>query len=293
MTCSDLWREERSIVARIASTVPDDGTIVEIGTFLGGTAEILYKATRGRGVGVYTIDIAPHKVAYENLKDTNVEIIVGPSMQVAQTWTEPIDLLFIDGSHRFCDTFGDFNSWVGLLKPGGTIIFHDYDPIERGGLVHLGVKICIDGILKNELLKEPKHEYKLLYGTSTFQTLDIEACVTVFNELGRRLVCLREQDYSTHMPLTVSHNDLEMCYIMDSILKTDFEYLYGNSCDRAEFWRLAETLSMIDEVYGKSSFPNKAYEGNDVLELSKLITREQIKLNMLARTIKTFVDWTP
>ncbi len=287
MTYSDLWKEERSIVANIASAVPGGGTVVEIGTFLGGTTKILYKATHGRNVRVCTIDIAPSNAAYENLKDTDVEIIPKSSTEAARTWSEPIDLLFIDGSHRFHDVFKDFNSWVGLLKPGGTIMLHDYDPIERGGLVHLGVKICIDGVLKSKLLKEPKHEYKLLYGTPTFGKLDIETCITIFNELGHRLVYLRKQGYST------SYNDLEICYIVDSMLKTEFDYLYDNSSDPAEFWRWVETLNMIDDAYGESDFPNKTYYGNDVLELSKLITREQIKLNMLARIVKMFAGWTP
>ena len=288
MTSSDLWKEERSIMGDLASAVPDNGVIVEIGTFLGGTAKILYEASHEKGVRTYTIDIAPSDAAYKTLRGTNVEIIANSSVEVAQEWSRPIDLLFIDGSHRFHDVFNDFNSWVELLKPEGIIMFHDYDPIERGGLVHLGVKICLDAILQRGLLRKPKHEYKLLYGTPTFGTLDIEACVTVFNELGHRLVHLREQ-YPTLIPLTGSHNELEMCYIMDSVLKTEFEYLYGSSSNRAEFWRWVETLSMIDDVFGKSDFPDKAYNGRSISELSRLITREQIKLNMLARIVKTFV----
>ena len=356
---SDLWRGEQSIVAEIASLVSDNGTIVEIGTFQGGTTQILHATTHKRGVKTYTVDIAPPATAYENLKSTDVEIIAKPSVEAAQTWTDfgrPIDLLFIDGSHRFQNIFEDFNSWVSLLKPGGTVLFHDYDPIERGGLVHLGIQICVDTILRCGLLKEPKHKLKLLYGIVESPDeiqLDVKDCVETFVELGRQIVYLRDFDYSgwtlvaddkfslllkgclklggcagsmllsevtdpnkkylvsAHplgIPLDLLQargipkeaimviDSLKACYIVASVLETNIHYLDKASSNPAELWRWAETLNMINDVWGKSLFPNKIQEEVDDIDapqLSKLITKEQIKLNILARAVKTFVDWTP
>ncbi|UCG54862.1 MAG: class I SAM-dependent methyltransferase [Dehalococcoidia bacterium] len=357
---SDLWRGEQIIVAEIASLVPDNGTIVEIGTFQGGTTQILHAATHKRGVKTYTVDIAPPAMAYENLKNTDVEIIARPSVEAAKKWTNsigrPIDLLFIDGSHRFQSAFEDFNSWVGLLKPGGTVIFHDHDPVERGGLVHFGVQICADTILRLGLMKEPKHRYKLLYGiieSPDVTQLDVSNCAQTFAELGRQIVHLRDFDYSdwtlvaddkfalllegclklqgcngpmlpaeanepNRKYLVSAHplgmppdllaaqgiprdditviDSLKACYFVDHALETNFDYLYKISANPAEFWRWAETLGMINHVYGKSFFPDRIQEQMGKIsapQLSKLITKEQIKLNMLARLIKTFVDWTP
>lgn len=357
---SDLWKGEQKIIAEIASKVPDQGTIVEIGTFQGGTTQIFYEETHPRGIKTHTVDIAPQPKATELLKDLEVEIIIKPSVEAAQMWKEsgnpPIDLLFIDGGHNFQNVFEDFNAWVGLIKPGGTVIFHDYDPIERGGIVHFGIQICIDAILKRQLLKNPKHQFKLFHGqvdSPDQAQLDIQDCQQTLVDLGKEIVSLRDADYadwtlvaddrfalllngclklekcqgpilpkealdpnqkylvSAHplgMPLDLLQaqsipannltliDSLKACYIVAQALETNFKYLHQNSAGRGELLKWGEALDMLEHGYGKSVFPEniEAHVQNlDAAQLSQLIAREQVKLNMLARIVKTFVDWTP
>lgn len=45
---------------------------------------------------------------------------------------EPLDVLFIDGSHHYEDVRHDFLSYRGLVRPGGLIAFHDIVP-DHGG----------------------------------------------------------------------------------------------------------------------------------------------------------------
>lgn len=83
---SDLWKGEQSIFADLVQSVPDDGVIVEIGTSKGGTTALIHAATKGRKIAIYTVDIAPQAKTYENLKDTDVNIIVQPSAEAAGNW---------------------------------------------------------------------------------------------------------------------------------------------------------------------------------------------------------------
>ena len=200
---AQLWIEEKQLLAENASLVPDNGTIVEIGTAQGGSAFIFSKATGHKGVKIHSFDIAPSEEAYEHLKNTNVTIVAKSSKEGALTWMQtvgkPIDLLFIDGSHALQHMFEDFNSWVSFLKPGGRIIFHDYDSVERGGLVHLGVRICLDTVLRCGFLDESVHQDRMLVGTIHNPDgirLDEKACYQTFVDLGRQVTRICDLDYS-------------------------------------------------------------------------------------------------
>lgn len=199
---TQLWIEERQILAERAALVPDNGTIVEIGTAQGGSALFLHATAADRGVKIYSFDIAPSAEAYENLKHTSVAIVATPSMEGAYAWhatvQRPIDLLFIDGSHALQHVFEDFNAWCPLLRPGGEIVFHDYDSIERGGLVHLGVRIVLDTVLRSGFVERPVHQCRMLYGTinrPSEMRLHAKDCYQTFAGLARKIVRVRDVDY--------------------------------------------------------------------------------------------------
>lgn len=200
---AQLWVGEQRLLAENASLVPDNGTIVDIGTAQGGSAFIFSKAAGRKGVKIYSFDIAPSEEAYEHLKDMSVTIVGKSSKEGALTWMQtvgkPINLLFIDGSHALQHIFEDFNSWVPFLKPEGRIIFHDYDSVERGGLVHLGVRICLDTVLQCGFLDEPVHQDRMLVGTIHNPDgirLDEKACYQTFIDLGRQITRICDLDYS-------------------------------------------------------------------------------------------------
>lgn len=199
---SQLWVSEQQLLAENALLVPENGTIVEIGTAQGGSAFIFHKAASRKGVKIYSFDIAPSKEAYEHLKDTNVTIVAKSSKEGALIWMQtsgkPIDLLFLDGSHALQHVFEDFNSWVPFLKPRGRIIFHDYDSVERGGLVHLGVRICLDTVLQCGFLDEPIRRDRMLVGTIRNPDrirLSEKACYQTFADLGRQITHICNLDY--------------------------------------------------------------------------------------------------
>ena len=120
-----LWKEECDILHTLGQQVPSGGTIVEIGTALGGSGVIFADATKGKNVKIYSVDISPSPRAYQNLSHSVVEIVPHMSSTFAEHWgkdiKKPIDLLFIDGNHSFQGVYEDFNNWASHLRPGGSM----------------------------------------------------------------------------------------------------------------------------------------------------------------------------
>lgn len=56
--------------------------------------------------------------------------IHGDADELAKVWEAPIDLLFIDGHHDYESVKNNTLAWEGLVRYGGTILFHDYDHPE-------------------------------------------------------------------------------------------------------------------------------------------------------------------
>ena len=200
---SQLWMSEQEVLAERAALVPDNGIIVDIGTAQGGSASIFHRAVGHRGVRIYSFDISPSAEAYERLKGTNISIVAKSSIEGAREWKETIgksvDLIFIDGSHALQNVFEDFSFWVLHLKPGGEMIFHDFDSIERGGLVHLGVHLVLRTILNQGILERPVHTDRLLYGTilnPNTVRLEGRSCWESLFDLGRHILRVCNTDYT-------------------------------------------------------------------------------------------------
>ena len=116
-----------------------EGVIVEIGSYKGGSTIFLALGSQaGPNKKIYAID--PHTglgPIYENTKNiflsnlekwqvrNLVEPIFEKSKKAAKKWNQPISLLWIDGSHWYCDVKTDIFCWEEFLIPGGLIIFHD------------------------------------------------------------------------------------------------------------------------------------------------------------------------
>lgn len=120
------------------------GVIVEIGSWKGKSTVWLAKGSAaGKGVPVYSID--PHTGSSEhikrygkvntinefkkNIKKADVTGVVRPvrktSEQAHENWKQPIELLWIDGSHEYEMVLLDFQLWGPNLMSGGIIAFHD------------------------------------------------------------------------------------------------------------------------------------------------------------------------
>ena len=130
-----------------ARRVAPGGRIVEIGSFRGRSTIVLASAA-GRDVAVVAIDphgggdrgpneITPdarrgdadHETFHANLRtagvDERVSHVRRPSGQALSDVAGAIDLLYIDGAHRYRFAKPDIELWGARVSPGGTMLIHD------------------------------------------------------------------------------------------------------------------------------------------------------------------------
>ena len=130
-----------------ATLVGSTGRIIEIGSFRGRSTIILRRAA-AEGVEVVTIDphgggdrgpqeIAPeaergeedHRAFRANLEGAGVAAGVRHVRRMSQDAFDAvdgeIDLLYIDGAHRYGPARADIERWGERVRPGGTMLIHD------------------------------------------------------------------------------------------------------------------------------------------------------------------------
>lgn len=115
---------------------------VEIGSARGKSACFVGMALKENGGGkLYAID--PHaktnwndsesvdtlEVIQSNLKSLGLEQIVTlvrkASVEALKGWTEPIDLIFIDGDHSYEGIKADWEGFKPFMTPFSLVVFHD------------------------------------------------------------------------------------------------------------------------------------------------------------------------
>lgn len=126
---------------RAARALPDGAKIVEIGSYKGRSTCSLALGCKGTRKRVYAIDAfdggpdLPRADSFEafskNIEKCGVgefvKPLIGTSAQFATHWTEPIHLLFVDGSHKYEDVLADFHGFFPHVVRGGIIAFHDVE----------------------------------------------------------------------------------------------------------------------------------------------------------------------
>jgi hypothetical protein len=134
MIYSITTEAERNKLAELASKVPDQGVIVEVGTLYGGVTAVLAKAQPNAAVitidnfswhpedmPVNSVGLVQDNLAKENIE--NVTIIENDSREVAKNWARDIDLLWIDGGHSYQFVYFDLVRFGTYSK---VIALHDY-----------------------------------------------------------------------------------------------------------------------------------------------------------------------
>jgi len=120
-------------------------TIVEIGAAYGGSS-LNFLLSKNPDTLLYSIDPfvvdsmgqfqATRELCFEHvvkaLRDCAVpqradewKLISKYSYDAVRDWKVSIDMLFIDGDHRFNEVKKDVEDWLPHLKNGGYILFHD------------------------------------------------------------------------------------------------------------------------------------------------------------------------
>ena len=128
-----LTDEEGEALYELARSCTGKGVIVEIGSWKGKSTVCLGLGSQsGASVPVYAVD--PHADYRFGDFKTNVERaglkeLVRPVASLSQAaaagFDEPIELLFVDGSHEYDLVLDDFEQWVPKVVEGGWVAFHD------------------------------------------------------------------------------------------------------------------------------------------------------------------------
>jgi predicted O-methyltransferase YrrM len=134
-----LLEREANWLFSAARALANGTNIVEIGSFKGRSTCCLAAGCRGSQKRVFAIDAFDGGVDLPNVNtlpdfsqnlercglSPYVKTVMALSGQVAQTWCQPIHLLFIDGSHAYEDVLADFDGFFPHVVPGGLVAFHD------------------------------------------------------------------------------------------------------------------------------------------------------------------------
>lgn len=95
----------------------------------------LYLAAKYSKAQAYGVDIQPTLCSeWLNKEDLPYEYSWGGSDNAAGKWRggQVIDVLFIDGDHRYEGVKKDIENWLPFVKKGGVIFFHDFDETSPG-----------------------------------------------------------------------------------------------------------------------------------------------------------------
>jgi len=116
-----------------AESVPANGVIVEVGSFL-GRSSVAWASSCDPSVTVYCIDIFNigdnHYEIFKkntgNLK--NIIPIKGKSPHDIMYLEIPIDIFFLDADHKNPSDLDNIEYFLPFIKKGGLLCGHDYTP---------------------------------------------------------------------------------------------------------------------------------------------------------------------
>lgn len=157
-------RDEGRTLRRLASDVPADQAIVELGSHTGlstcwmaGGAQAHVFAVDpwgnprpgseddplGYGTGDAVLEAFGLNIRHEGHAD-KVTPLRTTSTDLARIWAQPVGLLFIDAVHEYAHVKADVEAWAPHMARGSVIAFHDWtdDPEHP----YEGVKRAIDEV---------------------------------------------------------------------------------------------------------------------------------------------------
>lgn len=146
MTEFNLPNYLNSFCSNLASLdLPEVINYLEIGVCEGRSALHMFENYLGVGSTYTGVEIDPRPNMFSNLAQYQTSLLIGDSKDILPKLRyNQFDLIYIDGNHSTeyvtHDTLFSFN----LIKPGGIIIWDDYDTTE------FGVTKAVDDCLKDK-----------------------------------------------------------------------------------------------------------------------------------------------
>jgi len=142
-----LTAYEKQTLYRLARNLPPHAQLAEIGSFQGGSSCCLAAGIMGKNSVLHCIDtFMADNMNAENRRDTYtvfcentqpysdvIRVHKGYSYDVADEFTEPLDLLFVDGDHSWEGVTTDLKLYAPKMKNGAVLVMHDtaYPPVQK------------------------------------------------------------------------------------------------------------------------------------------------------------------
>lgn len=137
-------------LASLAASIEPSRAIVELGTHTGlSTCWMAAAAKAGHGAHITAVDpwagprpgsdddpLGLGDTVYERFSENvtaeghwgAITPLKARSTVVAESWIQPIGLLFIDAVHEYEHVRDDYQAWERFIPSGGWVAFHDYNP---------------------------------------------------------------------------------------------------------------------------------------------------------------------
>ena len=139
---------EQRTVFDYASELSREDVILELGIAYGKTAAILSYTTLFTGADYWAIDDYSLVGSPQEFMNTMRELRLPMQLLVGKTerlpWTQELSMLIVDAGHDAVSVQRDVEKYVPLIKSGGLVLFHDYDPEVSKGESHWGVRASAD-----------------------------------------------------------------------------------------------------------------------------------------------------
>lgn len=131
---------------RIAELLPNNGTIIELGTWKGRSICSIAEQIKKKNLSIILVDTfqgTPGEAAHQNAKNENLQEVLVSSLKkygvydrakiLAMTTDEAsklvkdkADLIFIDADHSYESVKQDIKNWRPKVRKGGILAGHDY-----------------------------------------------------------------------------------------------------------------------------------------------------------------------
>jgi len=131
----------------LAKSLPLGAQLVEIGSYQGGSSCCLAAGILAKEATLHCVDtFMTDNVNAEGRHDTYpqfeantrsyaqvIQAHRGFSYDLASSFTQPLDLLFVDGDHSWEGVTTDLKLYIPLMKENAILVMHDtaYPPVRR------------------------------------------------------------------------------------------------------------------------------------------------------------------
>jgi predicted O-methyltransferase YrrM len=99
--------------------------VLELGVRTGNSTAAFLAAAEANDGHVWSIDITSPAVPPEWQQTGLWTLTVGDDLELAPQAPDKVDVLFIDTSHTYSQTYAELAAYARNVKPGGVILLHD------------------------------------------------------------------------------------------------------------------------------------------------------------------------